>query len=133
MKHAAVRTMPKERWREFPRFSVLAEWADDRTVGDDGPTMKVWEVWFQGIRGNRPAKWFIWHIPGWRDDWNDFRQRLAERAGLIGLTTVYIYNDPRPMDKAMYDLVVDDNKKREAEIIEFRKQEQEWEAKNAAA
>lgn len=117
MRHAAVRTMPKDRWTEFPEFLVFAEWADDRAAGDitqDEPTMKFWEVWFQGVDVNGRGKWFIWRIPGLRGDWNDFRQRLSERAGEFGLTCVYIYNDPRPMTREMYDLVVEMNEDKKA-------------------
>lgn len=113
MRHAAVRTMPKDRWTEFPEFSVLPDWADDSTAGDDEPTMKFWEVWFQGVNVNGRARWFIWRIPGLRGDWKDFRQRLAERAGEFGLTCVYIYNDPQPMTREMYDLVVEMNERSE--------------------
>ncbi len=108
MKHAAVRIMPKSRWREFPG-GVFADWACDPP---EEPTMKFWDVEFQGINANGRGKWFMWRIPGLRGDWKDFRQRLAERAGEFGLTCVYIYNDPRPMTREMYDLVVEMNKEK---------------------
>ncbi|KKN73150.1 hypothetical protein LCGC14_0403220 [marine sediment metagenome] len=103
MRHAAVRLIAPEHRGDWPDFWAFPDWACD--LGTEEPTMKFWHVCFQGICGTRAIGWFQWLIPGWRDDWKDFRQRLAERAGKFGLTTVYIYNDPRPMARDMYDLV----------------------------
>lgn len=133
MRYAAVRDIPEEHKASWPECVVLPEWASDSTAGDDDPTMVMWEIWFQGMRGNKSAGLFIWKVPGWRDDWPDVSQRLARRAGGFGLTCVYIYDKCPPCTKEMYEFIVQDNKKREAEIIKFRKQEAEWRAKHAAA
>lgn len=106
-KHAAVRSIPKSRRGEWPRFLVLPGWAADDL---DGPTMKKWTIYFQGMRASGSGRWFVWQIWGLRNDWKEVRQRLSDRAAEFGLTCVYIYGVAKPMVKEMYDLITEFNK-----------------------
>lgn len=110
LRHAAVRSMPKSRRGEWPGFLVLPDWAADEI---EGPTMKKWTIYFQGIRPSGRGSWFIWQIWGLLNDWKEVRQRLSDRAAEAGLTCVYMYGIAKPMDKEMYDLVTEFNKKKE--------------------
>ena len=114
MRHAAVRDIPKEHKAGWPRFLVLPEWADDRALGNDGPSKILWEIRFEGMCGNKSEGLFIWKIPGWRDDWPEVSQRLARRAGGYGLTCVYIYEKWAPCTQDMYDWLNEINGEKDA-------------------
>ncbi len=106
-KYAAVRVISKARRGEWPKFLVLPEWAADDL---DGPTMKKWTIYFQGVRASGRGGGFVWRIWGLRGDKKGVRQRLSDRAAECGLTCVYIYNYSEPLDKEMYDLITEFNK-----------------------